>query len=166
MVLLFFSNCKKPPTEIQGIATATKNGTEWEGKCISGYDNQYPDELFFDITTYSPEGFRRESFGIFRIDQIGTFNVTLPLRDSIGMMLNKYWSSYSTLIDDGDVLGDLYKVLESEKNTVEITTIDYESMIITGKFNISYINTYDTIPAPDTIRFENGEFQAKIENWE
>lgn len=160
--LLLFTNCKKTPDEFDGKATAVKNGIEWNAECVSGFSNQYPDELFIDMTTFSDEGFRRESFGVSRIiPEVGKYAIVRPIRDSVGMVIVNNWSSYATLTDDGDVIGDFYKVLETEENTIEISSVNLETMTISGKFNISYVNS-DTLSVIDTIRFVNGEFQAQI----
>lgn len=75
--------------------------------------------------------------------------------DTINQELGNYSSSYSTLTDDGDVIGDFYEVLETEENTIEISSISLETMTISGMFNISYVNS-DTLSVIDTIRFVNG----------
>lgn len=165
-VILFFTSCSKQENEFVGSASAIKNGKSWNSDCISGYSNQQPDEIFITMRVYSTEGFLRETLGIGRIiPSIGIYEVEKPIADSTNIIHNNNYSFFATSIDDGDVGDKFYDVLETENNFIDIKSIDYDKMLISGSFEITFILS-DTLSEPDTLRFIGGEFEAEIrEDW-
>lgn len=162
ITIMFFTCCNKTGDEYGGTAIALKNGTAWKADCIAGYSNQFPDELYILMHTFSKEGFLRENLHIGRIiPAIGIYTIEKAITDSTSIVQNNYYSSFATVIDDGDVLDDFFVVLESAENFLEITHIDLNKKIIQGKFNVNYILS-DTVPSPDTIHFTGGEFRINI----
>jgi hypothetical protein len=72
---------------------------------------------------------------------------------------------------DADASYETYHILESGRNWLLIDDINSDTSEITGKFNLSFITSYepyltgekerwDDPNRPDTLRFTNGEFRA------
>lgn len=161
--VILISSCGKQEDTFVGKSNAIKNGISWNANCISGYSNQYPDELFVTMRVYSKEGFLRESLHVGRIiPSIGKYTVERPIADSVNLVLNNNWSSFATLIDDGDVLDKYYNVVESDENFIDIKSIDYDNMTIIGTFNIAFVLSEPITSTIDTIRFVNGEFRTQV----
>lgn len=160
--ILLLSSCGKQEDNFEGKATAIKNDSSWNAECISGYSNQYPDELYITMRTYSKEGFLRENLHIGRIiPSVGLYVVVPRIADSNNISLNNNYSGFATIIDDGDVLDKFYNALNSDDNFINIKSINYDNMTISGTFNIAFVLS-DTTSTPDTIRFVDGEFQSQI----
>jgi hypothetical protein len=111
------------------------------------------------IDRFSKENYHREGLNISKIQrEIGKFSVhrykTQPP-----------YSYYSTLVDGGDVLGDVYDlVTEQEDNYVEIEKLSGKE--IWGKFQLTFVKdtTFGVADpsAPDTVRLTNGVFHTKL----
>ncbi|MDO6389558.1 hypothetical protein Q4E40_05435 [Pontibacter sp. BT731] len=76
-------------------------------------------------------------------------------------------SSYSTLVDDGDVLGDIFKVYgKAVDNYVTITSFNEKTREVKGEFQVTLVfdqlDNRNDPTAPDTIRFTNERFHTKI----
>ena len=74
-------------------------------------------------------------------------------------------ATYYTSIDGGDVLGEVYLVVQdrSVSNWIEITAISKEE--IWGSFDLTfYRDTTRGNPAsPDTLRFKDGQLHVQID---
>lgn len=178
--LLSLGACKEEeepsliPDYYWGEASALKNGKEWQpliyGITLRGISRQYG--ILMDV--FSEQGFRRErlTFGYLKKDRIDSFPV---LADSIFKNENNFPNeliysdscdaTHSTMIDDGDVVGDFYDVDQTKDNYIEIVEYDEESGEVSGRFEVTFILTYDspwTPDSPDTVKFTNGVFKTKI----
>ncbi|MCF6171281.1 MAG: hypothetical protein L3J66_09920 [Bacteroidales bacterium] len=162
--MLLLSNCKKPEEDYQGKATGQKNGEYWGAECFSNYASNHEDEFYLKLLTYSQEGYIREDLTIIRIPlSLGDYIINKIAVDSNGLIPVNNMASYATLIDDGDVLDDYYDVLEldSATNKLNITSIDFDNLIVKGEFSVSFVLA-DSLSVSDTIRFSNVEFQTQI----
>lgn len=152
-----------------GTATAIKNGDSWSAKCIAFYHLQKDNEVNIHIDRYNSIGIKSESFSFRRIPlKTGSHPVVRPETDSTGQTTNLYTSRYFSLVGSDAINGEFH-VLESDSNYIEITQIDLDLEKIVGKFDITYVKdtTFDlNADLPDTLRFEEGNFQTKIqEGW-
>jgi hypothetical protein len=76
------------------------------------------------------------------------------------------WTNLVSLMSDGVTVGNIYKSLETEVNTVEVTDWNPINREVKGKFNITYVldpawPVNDPL-APDTIRLVNGVFYTRV----
>ncbi len=172
--LFFMTSCKDDPISepspiIIGEATALKNGESWLGEVIQFQEsNTAMDKFVLRIYVYNTQGFLRENFSIKRLDR--SFNVQeiniLDIStnsDNTGVSAN-----YTTIIDDGDVVGDDYGLdTLATDNFIQITDVDTAAMEISGIFNVSFILERKGNGTPENpplnIRFTEGQFTTKVE---
>lgn len=176
-VLLF--SCRKDniplPHYYWGKVNAEKNGKNWASEQKNWTLTIYgvieyrgarmkKDSFALLIDKFNESNAMRERIGISGIPvKIGTYKVYNTTeapnfdRDSLTMA-----GSY-LFEQDGDVISEIYDVLETAKNTVSVDALDTVRSEVRGKFNITFINKYPKpgLP-PDTIRFKNGVYHTKI----
>ncbi|MCK5443078.1 MAG: hypothetical protein KAJ23_14415 [Maribacter sp.] len=167
IVLLFIAvGCSKDDSEdgfYNGSATALKNGEAWKAKAFFGESTDNPGKFLLTIDVHNNQGFWRESLGIQKINNVFVAQqVGHYLADSSfeGALV-----SYSTFIDDGDVLGDFYELdTIAADNHFQLTRYNSSKGEIEGVFNISYVLTRDDgegeVP-PARLEFKEGKFFAK-----
>jgi hypothetical protein len=159
ILLLSCHDTGVPPNVYWGQCTVDINGVQeiLEPYCFS-YDNKF--KLHFD--GYHETEFLRYklTFGnlekrIYSIDSIESFTGNNQIE----------YATFYTLLLDGDVFGNSYKVIENYQNYFEINQFDEIKNEFTGKFTIAFVvdsldkNEQST---PDTILISNGEFKAKL----
>lgn len=153
-------------SEVIGNASAIKNGIEWFSD-VNFFHKNIPFNIGFDINLikYNNKGLARESLSFYRLQNTfepQTIHLTNSQveNDSLGVF-------YTTLIDDGDVLGDIYGLdTTATNNFIQITNYNSFKSEIEGIFNVSLILTRDSndpgTPAEKLV-FSNGEFKAKVQ---
>ncbi len=171
-ISLFTCKKEEPQPRYKGVASAIKNGQPWSAYSGAGQTSTVGSRsgscaafntLEIGIGTYSKEGFRREDM---LFNKIPTGPGTYPLQQFQPCWVDSLpgvW--YTTVTDDGDVVGDVYKVVESENNFVTVAGVDQRTKEITGTFQVTlavarYPKTHPSVP--DTLRFTEGSFRAKI----
>ena len=166
MVLFLLAGCNKeqaPRDEHWGGLAANINGKNWYSLAFAGI-NYNDGKLYINSDTYSKEGFLRESLLIYKIPlQVGQYRIWKTGRSDYN---DKTGALFITSVDDGDVGGDFYFVMESDTlSSVTITKIDEKE--VWGVFNLTLIrDTTSAVQygAPDTLIMKNGEFHTKILN--
>lgn len=121
------------------------------------------------------QGYVREIMGFTKILQktgsfsLKSFDYTSSCREDSLKYKNIVGFSYGTSQDDGDVVKDIYNVLEipSEKNKITIDKyINTGKKYISGSFNVTLLlkrnpdGTKQYQDSPDTIRITNARFEA------
>lgn len=185
IVVILFSSCKErneliPRFRDEEKVTATMNGQQWPlndskpgwrmsgsshiGPYILGLSTICTDKTIqMGIATFNQWGFLRETLGFERIPvRVGTYKVvrsfTTTCQDTVAE------SSFGLSGDDGDVgIGD-FNVVETEKNYIEITSIDTVSRRLKGNFQTTYLSKYPgkhPSEYTDTLRFK-GSFEIAI----
>ncbi len=169
MFLLFItlSACNKDEFNISdthpGIATAKKNGVNWQANVRSGPNVPIDFGIFLDFSHYNESGFLRSYSDFYKIPFAeGKYILTnsdIRAEDSIPGA----W--FGTAQDGGDAGGDGYDILTADniEDYIEITRI--EGNDIYGTFQVSFAK-HLRIPeedhtSPDTIVFTEGIFHAK-----
>ncbi len=171
-MLWFISSCNVEvnpiPNIYTGIATALKNGEEWNSVTYFDEIESEPSLFILRADVYNNTGFWRETFDIRRIQgNMDIQEITTPNNQNELYLLS---SNYGTLIDDGDVVGDIYSLdTTATNNFIQITNYNSFKAEIEGIFNVSFILTKDDkqgpVP-PQTLVFTNGKFTAKVKrNW-
>ncbi|MCK5443079.1 MAG: hypothetical protein KAJ23_14420 [Maribacter sp.] len=165
ILLLNVVGCSKddlPGDHHNGSATALKNGEAWSSKVYFDENTNDPGVFIIRFDVYNDQGFSREASGVSNIDNVFTLQQIV----SNGFdNIEGPSSSYVTLIDDGDVVGDRYDELDLENNnSFQFTNYNSSRGEIEGVFNISYVLTRDDGEGeapPTKLEFTEGRFSAK-----
>jgi hypothetical protein len=168
---LYQSSCNEkdtsPSLTTDGEAFAKKNGVIWESFVVK-IDRYSVDEnfsLILNMLIIDNQDYPRENFSIFRIKN--SFNRQLILNSKRESSSDSLGVFYSTLIDDGDVVGDIYELDTSTMNNfIQITNYNSIKNQIEGIFNVSLIISRDDgigeVP-PEKIDFIEGKFKVNVE---
>ena len=168
LIFISFLGCKKQefePDFSNGKATALMNDENWEGKARGNvHHNGKGIDMYYDI--FNSEGTLRQrlSFNKIPIEQ-GTyslFNTFSQFSDSLS------GAFFKTISHDGDVIEDSYLVVEDDNiSTIEILSYNTSARLLKGTFQATFFIDPNRTKAnsnnPDTIRFNMGEFEVKIE---
>jgi hypothetical protein len=142
------------------------NGDYWmEESKIRAFENlPHHQGINIEMERFNSNGFEREDIFIYKIPlTIGRFDISETKAYEIDDLTG---ASYTTLLDDGDVIGDFYKLLEDgHDNFVEIEKIKGDE--IWGTFEVAFvkdlIGSVEGDPmAPDTVIITEGMFHTKI----
>lgn len=165
LLFILLSCCKdkiENPSQYWGNCSLDLNEvpSEFSPYCIPSGDlvNIYFDGL-------NENGFLRYEL-IFGLIQTKEYIIdSLYAYKTIGINEFEY-SIFYTFLSDGDVVGNIYKLIDSSENYIEITSWDEEKGEFRGKFQTNFIidTNYpiNDINAPDTIRISNGEFYTRL----
>jgi hypothetical protein len=142
-----------------GDASAFKNGVIWKPKVIGIRDEENNERynLVFDI--YNDKDFLRNNLTIHGIE-LGKIKIFPINSDSVPQPVS---SLFATILEDGDVLGDVFTLDKTKDNTVEITEISGNE--IKGKFTATLIRDTSRpkyLESSDTLRFTDGTFHTRI----
>ena len=146
-----------------GSVSACRNGKNWEAE---GMASRYAekDSIFgLSFDTYTYDGILRETGGINEIPlQLGKYAVW---RNPYGGGFNgKTVGSFTTIVSDGDVIGDRYRLDESKDNYVEVTTLDTIANKAAGYFELHFVvqqpKNYEE--NSDEVHFNSGTFEVDI----
>jgi hypothetical protein len=184
LILLIFSFCGcdfgryYPPTNPSlGTLRAKMNGQEWNETYKHAYQvvqcaivppsTALPcndDRLDLLSELYSPEGYLRQKLYFIKIPRLKGRYQIVP---SVYLHCNEQDPVYGelyTLNQDGDVVGDVYNTLEGADNYFQIDKIDNQTQEIKGSFQLTLVmeKRGDESRLPDTLRFTDGKFHAKI----
>lgn len=168
-VLTAFQSCQEEPSLIPDIywgeASAIKNGEPWNGLIYAQPDEPYGYGFSISINAFNKQQILRENLHFYKIPYIVKKNKIDTIELRIDTVLTG--ASYNTILDDGDVLGDIFDVYNgASENYIRVTSYDENSGEVRGEFAVTFVfdetdNRSDPT-APDTIRFTNGQFHTKI----
>ena len=168
LFILTFISCDKDdfqPDYSNGQATAILNGDNWIGQG-RGFNNVHGIGIDAYFTLYDDLGQRRQSISFRKIPPMvgnyNLFNTSGQSTDSIS------GCSFVTLSFDGDVVEDRYRVVETgEQSTIKVTDYKNSNRLLCGEFSLKLYIDPDRPKSnpsnPDTILFEMGEFEVRIE---
>ncbi len=172
MLLVFICfSCSKDQVGVSyywGEASALRNGEHWEPKAYLFSRVQDIGPGYFEVTLnwfHPVNGFLREGIGLSKID-VTRLHDTIVVDNSYFLDVETGTSTgfYGTVLDHGDVGGDIYMVLESEENFLIVTDWNAENEEIWGVFQVTFVfaeEKHETPDIPDTLRFTNGVFHTK-----
>ncbi|UZS00079.1 hypothetical protein [Chondrinema litorale] len=153
------------PEVYTGKVTALKNGESWESLAYFDSLEHIPNRYILKAHVYNENSFWRETFDIrklkasYEIQPIISYETSEP---------EKVSSHYNTMIDDGDVVGDIYSLDTTITNHYfQITDYDASKQEITGVFQVSFILTRDDGEGetpPQKLEFTDGKFTVKVNN--
>ncbi|NCP91150.1 MAG: hypothetical protein GW827_13125 [Flavobacteriales bacterium] len=170
-ILIFsFMACNKDddnlvPDTYTGTASALKNGEEWNALAYFDEINTSPSSFILRVDVYNNEGLWRETFDIRRV--LANFSIQEITSTDNQNELGLLSADYSTILSDGDVLGDIYDLdTTATNNFIQITSYNPSRAEINGIFNVSLILTRDSNELgtpPQNLVFTNGEFTVKVQ---
>ena len=165
-ITLIFSSCgKDKDSNDPGQATATFNGSTWTAKASFAPSALASTCFNLAFRTYSSQGFLRQELTVLNIprrvglNRVWTIDFTAP-SDS-----TKVGCHLATLIDDGDILCDKYRIVSTDTafNRLEVQQYDLAGKRVSGSFNLKFAVSLPKCnpSAPDTILLTNGQFSTK-----
>ena len=152
------------PSVYGGYVTALKNGEEWKGYSWGHFSigREGRDTVDLQVAIFDERGGSPiETVGFANVPyQVGTCSLNEP--DSWSNILCE--SSHGTFF--GHQVSGHYTVdFRDTTNFLEITEVDYGRNELRGRFQATMIRVVVNPPAgyiPDTVRFTNGEFLARL----
>lgn len=167
VLLIFLMNCNsddeltRQELLAMGRVQAVRNGQEWEAQATGDLGIFFPETFAISATRFNELGFRREVLGFSKLQKVFT-------RQELFTSAREVDSTavfYTTLLDDGDVVGDVYDIVrEGNENWIQITEIDERNRRVKGEFEIHLkISDTELFPEPNaepTIDFLNGRFDV------
>lgn len=166
-VLASLQSCQKETSDFTdlywGEASALRNGQPWRGLIYARPHSPYGFYIRMDV--YNAQGFQREALTIFKIPATVQHNQIDTIRADADTTLTG--ATYSTQVDDGDVLGDLFKVYHHGGNYVNVSSFNKATGEVSGEFAVTLVfaGPPDTRSDPaitDTVHFTGGQFRAKV----
>jgi len=167
-IVVSATSCDKndfQPDYSNGQATAIMNGENWIGQG-RGYSNVHGIGIDANFTVYDNLGQERQNISFRKIPRsVGVYNVFNTSGQSTDSISG---CTFRTLTQDGDVVEDVYRVVETgEQSTIKVTDYRSSNRLISGEFSLKLYIDPDRPKSnpsnPDTILFEMGEFEVKIE---
>ncbi|MEM9887180.1 MAG: hypothetical protein AAF849_14900 [Bacteroidota bacterium] len=149
-----------------GFAKGKKNKEKFEASAFAYFGQPPIDSLIIvAIVTESESGYLRERINLATFEWIPQ-KYTLSDEEIVP---NKQIvrCTYGTMVDGGDVSGDNYDLdIDKKSNQLEITEVDIENKLISGKFTATLYNTDKNDKSdpknPDVVTFRNVSFEATI----
>jgi len=182
ILILFFASCDVGPLPrlpSWGYLTADMNGKEWSKTYKNAYQVTHAvegkaakysavpcqsDFTYIFSNLYNSDGNLRQELIFTKIPlERGHYKI-IPFKNGTCNDSDPVYGIFYTSISDGDVAGDVYNVLNSEDNFIEIDDYKVSTKEIKGRFQITFIvesKRYGHY-LPDTLRFLNGRFHTKI----
>lgn len=166
-LLFFFAgvSCKKEKEDLYwGYINTQSNGINWSAKVraariihfVDKFDilfEKYNNKILIELLGFSTIPMSTGRYRIFKKD----FTIQDPLKAT---------SNFYTLSDDGDVICDVYHVVEADSvsNYIEIESYSQSNNEVRGRFAVKLSVGLPKCfaAAPDSITFLNGNFHAKI----
>lgn len=147
-----------------GTATALKNGEAWSSVAYFDEISTSPSSFILRADVYNNAGLWRETFDIRRIQpNLDIQEITsTDNQNDLGLLS----ADYSTLIDDGDVVGDIYGLdTTASNNFIQITSYNSSRAEIEGIFSVTLVlirDSNDPGTPPQILEFTNGRFTVKV----
>ena len=166
LTLLFVTCRKKDEVDLtQYKASGYLLGDNWQAS-NANFSLAYNNTIWFNISKYNELHELRQQIGLLNLNvsQDTIFLKTWEKGATLDSII-KPGANFSTFLSDGDLLGDIYKLLEDGtfKNWVLLKKVSENE--ISGKFQVAFVikdRLYPFIKTlPDTIYFTKGEFLAR-----
>lgn len=167
LVCIFLSNCEKStnpypdfPEGRWGTATAKLNGNEWKATCKSFIDEENPGHWSLSFSVHKNNYYYLGSLTFFNISaQTDSSDVTKYIFEEKGGV-----RGYYSLFDADTPLGDYHILNDAEPNYFMVDSYDSVSREIKGRFEVTFlVNHAPDANAPDTVRFTEGKFHARLD---
>jgi hypothetical protein len=164
--VLLITSCLKDnlhqPDIYWGTASAEFNGDSLAFRPFCDTDGLY---LGITLDRYRSNDILQYHLNFGHIQQQAYVIDSLAAYNNSGANTREFVTLLS-LLADGASVGNIYKPLESEENTLEITSWNALNNEIKGKFHCTFVLDPDwqvnDPSAPDTIRFTKGDFYTRL----
>ena len=160
--------CKKKNEEdlSQYKASVYLSGNSWHASKVS-FTLAANNTIWFNLSKFNEFNELREQIGLLNLNITKDTIFLKSWKPSLTWVTDSVVpaANFTTFLSDGDLIGDSYKVLESNnfRSWVLLNQISQDE--ISGKFQVSYVvkkrSNLVTMPLPDTINFTKGEFLAR-----
>jgi hypothetical protein len=187
LILIFFlfvhllAGCYKqhpmPSRRTIGYFEADLNGRNWNTTYKNAYQtvesdiNSYSTSMpctkdYLEVFTelYSSQGYLRHKLHLMKIPQKAGMNKIIASRVFQCDEKDPVYADLSMIMQDGDVLGDVYGPAEGFDNYLNIEMYNSKTGEIKGTFQMTMVKTRDggEPVLPDTLRFTNGRFHTRF----
>ncbi len=172
------SGCNKNKEEVKiqlnrdyfGNAQALKNSELWKPLIYATSNVKEPNYIYIEMAMYDKQSIQREVLSFSKVAKKEGYNA-IKNKDTIENVYDenniRYYSSYYTLVADGDVICSSYQVDDSTEvaGYVNVTKYDEKSGIVEGTFEVTLIKerSCDT-DLPNILHFTEGVFSTKIQD--
>ena len=144
--------------------SAERDGLAWSPEIIAYRNKPYGQGIDVEIERYTTRGFRRETLLFFKVpDVVGVS----PLAHTTSRIIDSLTGAfYATSLDDGDVLGDVYQLLDTDfiDDYVELERIEGDE--VWGSFQVTFERDpfFPVVDSsgPDTLVFRRGTFHTRV----
>jgi hypothetical protein len=160
-----------------GYFQADMNGREWNKTYKNAYQtiesaiispssafpcNQDCLEVFTEL--YSTEGYLRQKLHLRKIPEIPGKSKIVSNTDFRCDEKDPVYAVLYMVMQDGDVLGDIYSPADGFDNYLNIEMYNSKTGEIKGTFQMTMVKTRDggETVLPDTLRFTNGRFHTRF----
>ena len=168
LVCIFLSNCEKStnpypdfPEGRWGTSTAKLNGNEWKATCKSYIDVENPGHWSLGFAVHENNYYFLEGLDFYNVTaQTDSSNVTkvISFKEKEGVR------GYYSLFDVDITLGDYHILNDAKPNYFTVDSYDSVSREIKGRFEVTFlVNRAPDANAPDTVRFTEGKFHARLD---
>ncbi|WP_338769309.1 hypothetical protein WAF17_09575 [Bernardetia sp. ABR2-2B] len=170
---ILMSSCSKEEVRLNrnywGEVQVLKNGETWKPFIYATTDVKNSEVIYVEMGYYSKQGISKEVLTLSQISKRIGFNSIIS--DKVGTDIQDEnniinYSSYYSLIADGDVICSSYQVDDSVEvaGYVNVTKYDAESGILEGTFEVTLVKDRSCEEnAPDTLRFTEGVFYTRVQ---
>jgi len=166
IIIALLISCKKEDNKSPyiGEASAYKNGIKWEAYTYTSTFRNDSNEIDIIISTQDKNNIVREHLNILNLSlELGKHSIDTMYGSAL---LKNFGITYTTLVDDGDVIGDeYYSPAINEENHVTVDSYDSITGDLSGRFNFYLVlgdRTKFDHSLPDTMRFTDGNFHVRI----
>lgn len=150
-----------------GTFNATRNGQAWEANGFIVQDVRFPSTYVLLVGKFNEQFFRRESFNFSQLINNRDREEVYPRVSFSERTADTIRVSYNTVLDDGDVIGDVYQIVrEGNDNWFQFSEYDPATRRLQGRFEIHLVLAEEEmgrVPEPDaepTIDFVDGTFDV------
>lgn len=160
-----------PEGELSVLLNGEDYLAQFVNRPIAARDEACFADRFILASQYTrPDGTPRIIFSIVGIPfKPGIYTIRRAEFSADRCKIDYVYANFSTLISDGDVVGDIYRPVEEENNYIAIDTIDLEAQEVSGTFQMTLaiqLSEQDPVKdvpdAPDTIRLTEGRFRVPL----
>ena len=164
----------EPPFIDNGEVSVLLNGEDFFSQFKAGVRGEgtspcYPNKFHLVVDYYDSTNTEKMGFSIMNVPfELGTYEIR-EIKSNNSCLSDTVNGSFGTSVADGDANGDLYLPLESEDNTITLTSYNPSLQEVEGVFKVTYVITDEhrlnktVVDAPDTIRLTDGKFKVRYD---
>ncbi|MBK0401371.1 hypothetical protein I5M27_00135 [Adhaeribacter sp. BT258] len=166
---LFFGCSKEKNQPIEGSLTCKLNGTYWTGKIKGSNRGAKFGFVCQKLKIIDGKEVPWQDLGFGAVNK----NVNTQRLYEANQLVNEHpdiastYATFNTAQDDGDVVCDIYKLIEADSltNYIRITKETGNYKEVWGEFSVNFVRTRGCTEStlPDTLRIRDGQFHVVLE---